>query len=333
MCKEQYADLIWDHDEAAHKKYKEHLAPIVLFTYNRLEHTKKTVAALQQNIYANDSELYIYSDGARDAKALASIEAVRKFLHTVDGFKSVQIIERDRNWGLAENIIDGVTKIVNSHGKVIVLEDDIVTSRYFLKYMNDALEVYRDDSRIMEVSGYMYPMDTKDLPETFFLKMGDCWGWGTWSRAWRSFERNPEELMKAFSAEEVYHFNLEGAEDFWAQVKANVTGELHTWAVFWMAAIVRHDGLMLCSRESLSQNIGMDGSGEHCGQTGSYEANLKKEAIYSFPLLVAENKLARENLRQFFLHEHKNNRTLNKVYGGVKRRLQWLFQRIIGRFA
>ena len=322
MCKEQYANLVWDHDAAAQKKYKEHLAPIVLFPYNRLEHTKKTVAALQQNIYAKDSELFIYSDGAKDPKAYASVEAVRAFLHTIDGFKKIHIIERDKNWGLAENIIDGVTQIVNSYGKIIVLEDDIVTSKYFLKYMNDALEVYREDPRVMEVSGYMYPMDTRDLPETFFLKMGDCWGWGTWKRAWQFFERKPEKLMKTFSEEEIYHFNLEGAEDFWAQVKANVAGELYTWAVFWMAAIVRHDGFMLCPRESLSQNIGMDGSGDHCGCTDTYAVALRGEKISKFPVSIVEDDMARERLRVYFLKSRGIIIKLRNVYGGVKKMLR-----------
>ncbi len=305
MQEEKYADLIWAHDEQQHKKFMENLAPIVLFTYNRLAHTKKTIEALQQNVYAEDSELYIYSDGPKNAAVKESVEAVRLFLHQVDGFKQVHIIEREKNWGLAENIIDGVTSIVNKYGKIIVLEDDIVTSRYFLKYMNDALEVYKDDARVMEINGYAPLGMDKNLPQVFFIEGADCWGWATWSRAWKYFRREPEKIRDEFTREDIFHFDMEGAHTgYWDQIIANCNGSLYTWAIFWHVAIFKANGLSLMPRDSLVSNEGFDGTGEHCNESNMYISNVVDAPVKNFPLILEENKIARENLRQFFLKQY-----------------------------
>jgi len=302
MHEEKYADLVWDYDEAAHERFIENLAPIVLFAYNRLEHTKKTIEALQQNVYAKDSELYIYSDAPKNEAAKESVEVVRAFLHQVDGFKQVHIIERDKNWGLAKNIIDGVTGIVNKYGKIIVLEDDIVTSRYFLKYMNDALEVYKDEKRVMEVNGYMPQINTEGIPETFFLKYADCWGWATWARAWKHFRREPEAIRDSFTQDEIYKFNLNGADEGrWEQIVANCDGRLYTWAIFWDVAIFKNHGLSLMVRNSLVANVGTDGSGEHCQTMVAFQTKINDKPIMKYPLTIQENKFARETFEDFFL--------------------------------
>lgn len=286
----EYADLVWDYDEKRRKAFLENLAPIVLFTYNRLDHTKKTIEALQANVYAEYSRLYIYSDGPKNKDAEAKVQLVRNYLHTVIGFKEVNVIERDRNWGLADNIIDGVTKIVHEYGKIIVLEDDIVTSKYFLKYMNDALEIYKDEPKVMEVSGYMYPLrQDDDLPETWFVhRFADCWGWATWARSWQYFERNPQKLIMEFSKEDIKVFNFDGKYDFWQQVVANAEGKLYTWAVFWQATVYKNDGYMLVPTKSMTQNIGFDDSGEHCSSSNVYDVEIMNQEVSKYPLLVEE---------------------------------------------
>lgn len=314
-------DLPWYRNIEENKRFIENLAPIVLFTYNRLDHTRQTVEALQKNVYAQESRLFIYSDAPKNEAAKASVVAVRDYLHSITGFLDVTIIERDENWGLARNIIDGVTEIVNQFGKIIVLEDDIVTAKYFLQYMNDALEIYQEEPHVMEISGYMYPIEKKSLPETFFLATGDCWGWATWKDAWEYFERHPEKLIKTFSKEEIYHFNFEGTEDFWQQVEDNASGKLYTWAVFWMASIFQQQGLMLCVRDSLCRNVGMDASGEHCGMETKYDVPLSENAISEFPDHIEEHQLARELWRKFFLCE---NGFLFKTKHMLKQIIYWL---------
>lgn len=288
----------------------------MLFTYNRLAHTRQTIDALQANIYAEDTELFVYSDGPKNNEVSESVAAVREYLHSVVGFKRVEIIERDENWGLARNIIDGVTKIVNQYGKVIVLEDDIVTSRYFLKYMNEALERYKNEPRVMEINGYAPKMKREGLDETYFLCFGDCWGWATWDRAWQYFKRDPEAIKDSFSKEEIYRFNLDGgATNFWGQILQNCSGELYTWAIFWYAAIFKQNGLCLMVRDSLVENCGMDASGEHCSEGSFYDTELSRRPIHNFPSELREDILARRRLRAFYHKQEPSliRRILNKI--------------------
>ncbi len=175
------------------------LAPIVLFVYNRPWHTEQALNALMQNELAGQSVLYIYADGPKENpgdEQLKNIEEVRKVIRWQQWCKEVIIIEADNNKGLAASIVDGVTEIVNKHEKVIVLEDDIVTSVGFLKYMNEALTLYKDDERVLEVSAFMFPIQSAGLPDTFFYNANSCWGWGTWKRAWKYYNNDALDLYK-----------------------------------------------------------------------------------------------------------------------------------------
>ena len=277
------------------------LAPIVLFTYKRLWHTKQTIEALQKNIYAEQSHLFIFSDGPKTEKDEPKVKEVREYLKTIKGFKNIEIIERDKNWGLANNIIDGVTKIVNEYGRIIVLEDDIVTSPYFLKYMNEALNRYEDKEKVMHISGYMYPIKKEGLPDTFFLKPTSCWGWATWERAWKFFERNPQKQITALSKEQIKDFNLNNSYDYWAQVVLNYKGKLHTWAIFWYLSVYLRGGLSLHPRESLTKNIGADSSGTHfSGKTSIFDVELTDKDSWEFPEEIVEHPLAKRRLEDYF---------------------------------
>ena len=292
--------LEWDGNEAAKKLFIENLAPIVLFTYNRLDHTSQTMSALQNNMYAKDSRLYIYADAAKNDSSRQGVDEVRRFLHTIDGFRSVEIIERKENLGLARNIIGGVTDIVNEYGKVIVLEDDIVTSKYFLKYMNDALEFYKDESSVMAVSGYFYPIGTIIEADTFFLRLPLPWGWATWKDAWKVFERNPEEAIKKFDKESIKEFNFNNSYKFWQQVEFNRRGKLFTWYVFWYVTVFLNKGLVLYPKTSLVKNAGFDDSGEHCGTTNVFDTVLGDEKIGFANIGLTENVEVRKSVEKYF---------------------------------
>ncbi|WP_338626147.1 glycosyltransferase [Selenomonas sp. TAMA-11512] len=302
----------------------ENLAPIVLFTYNRPDHTRQTVEALQRNVYAKESVLYICSDAPKTETAAEAVQAVRDYLHTIDGFREVHIILREQNRGLAENIIDGVTQIVSQYGKIIVLEDDIVTGKYFLKYMNDALECYKDEDRVMMVHGHnVYIAQDERLDETFFIESGGCWGWATWVNAWKRFDRNPEELLKKVTKEQKYRINFDDVmPNQWEQVEQNADGRLYTWGVFWHACIVLQRGLGLFPKRNLAYNIGFDGSGEHDHIFGSQIIEERQdEEIQYFPDKIEENALAREKVKESFLKKKPSQirRILHKIYAALKR--------------
>ena len=272
------------------------LAPVVLFVYNRLDHTKETIEALKKNRFAGKTILYIFSDGPKDSDDEEGVNRLRKYLHTVTGFKSVRITERKTNTGLADNIIDGVTGVVNKHGKVIVLEDDLVTSEFFLRYMNVALYLYQDCPKVMQISGFAYPVRKKGLPETFFLRFADCWGWATWKDRWEFFEKDPEKLLRIFTRKDIYHFNLEQGYDYWDQVKQNAKGTLNTWAVFWYAAVFKNGGYMLYPTESLVKYTGFDNSGVHCGVSDQFATEVSSRPVKRYPVRIEEHKAGRRRL-------------------------------------
>ncbi|WP_196596241.1 glycosyltransferase [Pectinatus frisingensis] len=311
----QYAELIWDKDIIEHKRYIENLAPIILFTYARPDHTRKTIEALRKNIYAKDSNIYIYSDAPKDDSVKDKVDEVRMYLRTISGFKNIKVIERKENWGLANNIIDGVTNIVNKYGKIIVLEDDIVTSKYFLKYMNDALTVYKDVERVMAVSGYSYIEDEKNLPETYFLPVNTSWGWATWERSWAGFERNPQKLMDTYTNTQINMFNLYGAYNFWEQVILNARGELYTWAVFFYEHIFSNSGLCVYPKYNMVTNIGFDGSGENCGNNVVTKKIVCDKIIQKFSLEIKCDDMFLIKLVQSF----KKNSLIERIIVRVKK--------------
>ena len=170
------------------------LSPIVLFVYNRPIHTRKTIEALSRNFFAKRSDLIIFSDGPKSFTQTESVNKVREYIRSIKYFKSLELIERKENFGLSKSIIEGVGEVLRDYDSVIVLEDDIVTSRYFLKFMNNSLQIFSNDNRVISVHGYVYPIK-ENLPEAFFLKGADCWGWATWKRGWKLFNPNGEELL------------------------------------------------------------------------------------------------------------------------------------------
>ena len=273
-------------------------APIVLFVYNRPWHTQQTVEALQKNKLASESELFIYSDDAKNDDARVSVDEVRKYIDNITGFKKITVIKRDKNWGLANSIIDGVTKIVNEYGRIIVLEDDLVTSPYFLKFMNEGLTMYENEDKVASIHGYIYPID--NLPNTFFIKGADCWGWATWKRAWDVFEPNGQKILdelKSRRLEKEADFN--NSYGFTQMLKDQIKGKNNSWAVRWYMSAFLKDMLTLYPGKSYVQNIGNDDSGTHCCVSDIFRVELCT-SNNSNRLELVENSDSRKKMEIFF---------------------------------
>jgi hypothetical protein len=278
------------------------LAPICLLTFNRLSHTKKTIEHLLKNKEASESLLYVFSDGPRHDKDIEKVDEVRRYLKTISGFREVKIFEREQNYGCRKSVIDAVTKIVNEHGRVIVLEDDLVTSPFFLKYMNDGLNLYQDDLKVASIYGYTYNIE--NLPETFFIKMAGSWGWATWKNRWEKFNPNAEELLSQFEKNPklAHEFDLEGSIPWGGYVemlRQQVTGQINSWAICWVASTFLNSMFTLYPRHSLVYNIGWDGSGIHCGNSTSFDVSLSKTPIVVEPIPIESHNAAREKICQF----------------------------------
>lgn len=254
-------------------------APIALFVYNRPVHTRQTLAALQRNPLAAVSDLHIFADGAKANADTERVDAVRRYIRTIDGFRSVRILERRENLGLARSIIHGVTEVCEKYGRVIVLEDDLVSSPWFLHYMNDALDMYADDDRVASIHAYSFPTRRR-LPETFFLRGADCWGWATWTRAWRNFEPDGQKLLDMLIEQNLDHaFDLDGAYGFTRMLRDQIAGRNDSWAVRWHASCFLRNALTLHPGRSLVVNIGADASGTHCADSSEYETQLATSRV------------------------------------------------------
>ena len=276
------------------------LAPIALFVYNRPLHTRAVIEALKENDLAGESELYIFSDGAKNEDAKQKVDEVRNYIRTITGFKKVEIIERNENLGLAKSIISGVTDIINRFGKIVVLEDDLVTSRFFLRFMNDALDFYESNNDVISIHGYIYPV-RENLPETFFLRGADCWGWATWKRGWDLFEVDGRRLLDGLIKNGVTkEFDLQNSYPYTNMLRDQIRGLNSSWAIRWHAAAFLAGKLTLYPGKSLVQNIGFDDSGTHTGRIKAFRGAMAQEPIRVEAIAVEENEQALSAIVRYF---------------------------------
>lgn len=273
-------------------------APIALFVYNRPQHTARTIKFLQQNALAAESRLFIFSDGAKNAADEKEVAEVRDVIKNIDGFKSVEIIVRNENMGLAQSIIKGVSQLVKDYKQVVVFEDDLITSPHTLTYFNEALSLYRENEKVMHIGAYMYNLK-QELPETFFYRAATSWGWATWERAWNHFEPDIDVLMKQFDSEKRQAFSIENTMNFWKQMTDFKRGKNNSWAIRWYASIFLKGGLTLNPSQSLVNNIGHDGSGIHSGINDIYNVIINPRQITTFPTVIAEDRQAYEAIKTF----------------------------------
>lgn len=296
------------------------LAPIALFVYNRPEHTRRTIKFLQANYLAEESRLYIFADAAKSADEEENVKQVKAIIESAEGFKNIKITYQKENLGLAKSIIDGVTELINTYGKVIVFEDDLLSSPYTLEFFNEALELYQNEEKLMHIGAYMYPLAKADeLPETFIYRAVHSWGWATWKRAWDHFNPNIDDLIAQFDVQKINDFSIDGKMNFWKQMKDFKAGRNNSWAIRWYASVFLNGGLSLNPSKSLIHNIGHDGSGIHSNKENTYAVNIHQKAIKEFPKEIEENRIAYEKVSDF-LAKRKGN-FIQRVIRFMKKRL------------
>ena len=277
-------------------------APIALFAYRRRDHLDATVRSLLRNPEAPQTALTIFCDGAKGETDADGVAQVRAYAATITGFASTQIVERPRNFGLAASIIDGVTATLARNDRVIVVEDDLLVSPHFLAYMNDGLERYANDEKVASIHAYIYPLH-RPVPETFFLRGADCWGWATWARAWQHFRADGATLLKELKARRLTGaFDFDGAAAFTEMLENQIKGFNNSWAIRWHAATFLDGMLTLYPGRSLVRNIGNDGSGTHHAGGGkdAFSTALSDTPVAINRIPVEESTQGRVAVRDFF---------------------------------
>lgn len=275
-------------------------APVVLFAYMRADHLRQTLLALKANPEAASTELYVYCDAAKSSEHQIKVDEVRRLVADIDGFASVHRIYRDKNMGLANSIIEGVTQVLTLHERVIVLEDDLVTSPYFLSYMNEALNRFEHDEQVISIHGYVYPVEDV-LPEAFFIPGADCWGWATWRRGWALFNSDGQALIKELKHRKLEkEFDFNGSYSYTKMLKNQVNGKNDSWAIRWYASAFLANKVTLYPGQSLVKNIGFDNSGVHCEYNSDFDVMLANKKVNMNNISVKISTLALKSFENYF---------------------------------
>ncbi len=283
------------------------LAPIILFVYNRPWHTQQTVEALQKNDLSSESDLYIFADGPKvnaTDEQKEKIKQVREYIHKISGFKSVTICEKETNCGLANSVIAGVSKIINKFGKAIVVEDDLVTSKYFLRFMNEALDFFENDDQIFSVSGYNYPAKTMEIQKNYkhdlYLSYRHAsWGWATWKNRWNTIDWEVVDFKKFSENTKLQKAFNRGGADMSGMLKAQMEGKIDSWAIRFDYSMFKQNKFNIRPVKSLVTNVGLDSSGTHTGADEKLITTLDDDWMPQIET-VKSNKKILKNFRKVF---------------------------------
>jgi hypothetical protein len=278
-------------------------APILIFCFDRPDHLRRVLESLSRNPESADAHLILRMDGPpanASPERLVRMEDVRTLLRERSWCGTTEIHESAVNKGLAASVIEGVTDAVARFGKVIVLEDDLECSPHFLRYMNKALEVYADQEQVISISGYIYPIKAT-LPETFFLRGADCWGWATWKRGWDLFRSDGAALLAELQSRGLASaFDFDGSYPYTRMLTDQVNGKNDSWAIRWYASAFLAGKLSLYPGRSLVQNIGIDGSGTHSGSSDRWKVDLASTEVEVRPANPAEDPFVVDRLQAYF---------------------------------
>lgn len=274
-------------------------APVAISTYKRLSHLESTIQHLKLNKLASDSDLFIFSDGPKEGDENA-VNLLRDYLKTINGFRSIEIFDRPTNNRIFNNR-DGMKTLLNQYGKIIFLEEDVLTAPGFLTFMNMALNKYEDNQRVFSITGYSPPLDlpSKFNEDAFFLRRFNAWGFGIWKDRFEQISYiNQDQYEKLVSDKKrVKEFALYG-EDMISMLKADVSGSIDALDVKAMYAQFIHDQYTLYPKNSLTKNIGFDGTGLHCGKTDRFNVDLDHRVIFNLPNKIELNdKIIKAHLK------------------------------------
>lgn len=297
------------------------LAPVVVFVYNRADHALDTLNHLSGNALADETDLYIYCDNAKNEKAQEAVDNVRAVVDDFarnSNFKSVSVIKAKENKGLAASIIGGVSEVLEKYGRVIVVEDDLITSPDFLTYMNEALNFYENNPKVWSISGYTFPLKSlkKYNHDVYMSPRGCSWGWGTWKDRFDKVDWNVSDFDTFIKSKEaVAHFN-EGGVDMTDMLTRQVQGKINSWAIRWCYQESKENMFTVYPVKSRIKNIGCDNSGTNCVSSNLYDTELiKTTEKCKFENLVPEKKIMKE-FRLMYDYSKLGNlrRALNRLF-------------------
>tara|TARA_B100000073_G_scaffold344501_1_gene351446 strand:+ start:377 stop:1279 length:903 start_codon:yes stop_codon:yes gene_type:complete len=294
-------------------------SPIAIFTYNRPNHLQKLLYSLSKNEEIKYSDVYFFVDVDINSKA---DEEVIKLINKNWNFKSLTLSVNDENYGVRKNIVNGINEVLSHHSSIIVLEEDLEVSEYFLNFMNRGINFYKDDPKVWQISGYSLDTLLNIKNKAYVSSQLDCWGWATWSDRWNKFEKNFENKIKKLGDESINKFNLDKFNKLnYRQLELNEENVINTWAIFWYQDMFLNNAKTIAPINSLVKNNGFDGLGVHKSSSNFY--NIKKlnnnnvtklpnkintKSINNF---LIKSKFFKKNLYDYISYHSKKLKVLN----------------------
>lgn len=242
------------------------LAPVIVFAYNRQKHIERTLEELSKNRLAQETNVYVFVDGPKKDIDIEKVKAVQKTVTEFGRkklFKTVTVEFSEKNKGLANSIIGGVTKVIQKEKKVIVLEDDLLTAPDFLEYMNQGLDYYEKDCNVGAISAVSPALRKKIRIENGIYKSrtGNSCGWGTWEHIWKDVDwevTDYNDFIGDVNKQKMFNQIQYGIADI---LKRKMDGEISSWAVCWDYYFWKKSLWTIYPIKSHISNIGFDGDG------------------------------------------------------------------------
>ncbi len=300
------------------------LAPIALFVYNRPNHTQSLLNSLASNEEAKESLLYVFCDGPKRGVPSDLVDEVKKVVKVENRFKNLFLIEQSENQGLANSIIFGVQYILERHDTVIVLEDDLIVSRFFLKFMNDSLVIYKQEEKVISIGACNYFTNDENILNTIFLPLVDCLGWATWKNRWKLFEHDSRKLLDEINARNLTDkLNLHGFYDFKGMLQNQISGKVDSWAIRWTVTSFLYDKVTLYPNPSLTQHVASTDA------THASHLNIRPSlANHPIPVIYTKPHVKFKNYKKMLIayYSYFDNNLFVKVLKRLKIEIFWIFK-------
>ncbi len=283
---------------------KKNLAPIAIFVYKRLDYLKVLINSLKKNKLFRYSQVFFFSDSWKNEVDKQDVLKVRKYISKIADSKKINIIFREKNYGLSKNIINGINQVLKNKNKIIVLEDDLKLSKNFLNFINDGLEIYKREHKVASINGWFFPIPyNKNMPDHFFIRSADCWGWGTWKRAWNKFEPNASKLLNRIKNKKLDKlFNFNNSFSYTRMLQNQVVKKNDSWAIRWYASVFLKNMYTLYPKVSLVQNIGTNNGVNSKFDLLKLSSPIPKKKYKPVKKnkIISENKYFRKEIEIFF---------------------------------
>jgi hypothetical protein len=289
---------------------KSSTAPLVIFSFNRPNKIKKLFKSLKKNRLSKLSKIYIFQDNFRFKKDKKSVLQNIRFFNSLKGFKKVKFILRKKNYGFYKNFYGGLNYVFKYEKRGIILEDDLIVSKYFLNYMNMALNKYESNKNVWHISGWNYDIKIQNKYDAYFGKHISSWGWATWRDRFLKYEKKPQKLLK-WKNKKIKKFNLNDSYNFYSQIIRNNTGALDTFAIFWYATIFKNNGLTLFPKKTLVINNGIGKDATHTKKTGVFtNQKISQKKFFIFPDEAIEDTIISKKIENYL----KKNKIKNYFF-------------------